>query len=227
MKTSKARLRLYRGDDTPPILTREQALANMKMSEPDRVGSWICTSTGGQFWPFDPRPDNIQKEDIAHSLSNMCRFAGHVRTFYSVAQHCVLVSILLESAGYPTEYVKAGLLHDASEAYLVDIPTPIKHDLRMQAYRETEDSVSTVIFEKFGLVYPYQNEIKMADCYALILEMRDLMPRGLSELHIAGLVFEDERALAMDAFLSRRQVTPKSPAAAKDDWLARFESLWG
>ena len=87
----------------------------------ERVGDWIQTMSGVIFYPLDPRPEEIRIEDIAHALSHQCRFAGHCREFYSVAEHSVRVSREL-----PQEFMLWGLLHDASEAYLVDLPRPIK-----------------------------------------------------------------------------------------------------
>ena len=82
-----------------------------------RKGDWMQTHSGIQFWPLDPRPEDILIEDIAHALSNQCRFAGHCCFHYSVAQHSVLVS-----ENVPAQDAMWGLLHDAGEAYLVDLP---------------------------------------------------------------------------------------------------------
>jgi uncharacterized protein len=99
-----------------------------------RTGDWIQTYTGKQFWPLSPLPEDIVIEDIAHALSMQCRFGGHVRTFYSVAQHSVHVSLLVEP-----QYALWGLLHDAAEAYLVDLPRPIKKFSEMGLlYQEIE-----------------------------------------------------------------------------------------
>ena len=109
-----------------------------------RLGDWMQTHSGRQFWPLDPRPEEIDIEDIAHALSNLCRYAGHTRQFYSVAQHSVLVAGAL-----PQPLRMWGLLHDATEAYLVDIPRPIKKYL--YGYKDIEDHLMSVIAEKFNL----------------------------------------------------------------------------
>jgi hypothetical protein len=100
--------------------------------ETGRRGDWVCTESGGGFFPFDPRPDEVHVTDIAQALSNQCRYGGAVRRFYSVGEHAILVSIALERA-YPDrpELALCGLHHDDDEAYLVDIPKPVKIFLPM------------------------------------------------------------------------------------------------
>lgn len=110
----------------------------------DRIGGWIQTYSGKQFWPLDPRPDEIEINDIAHALGMMCRFAGHVERFYSVAEHSLLLSL-----NAPDEFKLWALLHDATEAYLVDIPRPIKPYLTN--YVDIENYLMKAIAEKFGL----------------------------------------------------------------------------
>ena len=138
---------------------------------PDRKGDWIQTFTGKQFWPLDPRPEEIDIRDIAHSLSNQCRFSGHCNYFYSVAEHSVRVSRLL-----PQKYKLWGLLHDASEAYLVDLPRPIKlHSILGDEYRVIEANLMDCLCIKFGITSVEPLEIKEADNIMLMTEQRDLM----------------------------------------------------
>lgn len=119
-------------------------------------GRNIRTYSGKMFDVFAPNADLIDIQDIAHALSNQCRFGGHTSRFYSVAQHSLAVAGRL-----PKEQRLAGLLHDAAEAYLVDIPTPIKREL--SNYAELEDGLLKVIASKFGFEYPFTEEIKTAD----------------------------------------------------------------
>lgn len=116
---------------------------------------WIQTYSGLSFWPLDPDPQNIVIEDIAHALSMMCRYSGHCINFYSVAEHCVLIHDWLN------EEKKWGLLHDASEAYLVDIPRPIKPSLNN--YYTIEEGLMGVIAKRFGLVGSIPSIVKFAD----------------------------------------------------------------
>jgi len=129
----------------------------------------IVTYTGKIFDPIKPSPDNIDIIDIAHSLSMLCRFNGHCSHFYSVAQHSVYVSQLADN-----EDTLIGLLHDASEAYLSDVPRPIKPFLK--EYRQMEEKVSKVIFEKFNVPYPINQKIKDIDDKLLRTEIKQLMP---------------------------------------------------
>ncbi len=131
-----------------------------------RQGPFIETVSGKCFYFLDPQPDDITIEDIAHALSMECRFGGHCRSFWSVAAHSLLVAQLL-----PAKFQLAGLLHDASEAYLKDIPSPLKKLL--PDYREIEANVAAVIEIKFGVKF-CQPEIKQADVMALMTEKRDL-----------------------------------------------------
>lgn len=117
---------------------------------------------------FEPTSEMICIEDIAHGLSNTCRWGGQCRQFYSVAQHSVLCAATIGK-----EFKLAMLLHDASEAYLSDIPSPIKK--RMPEYTRIEDNLMTLIAKKFGFQYPLQEEVKATDKSALELEWRDLM----------------------------------------------------
>jgi hypothetical protein len=90
-----------------------------------RKGDWIQTFTGKQFWPLDPRPDEVYIEDIAHALGNICRFNGHCLRFYSVAEHCFHVSHKVVPG-----LALMGLLHDAAEAYVCDVVRPVKPYLK-------------------------------------------------------------------------------------------------
>lgn len=124
-----------------------------------RKGNWIQTYTGSKFWPVDPRPEEINIHDIAHSLSNMCRYAGHCKRFYSVAEHSILVSSKL-----PDEWKLWGLLHDASEAYLVDVPRPVKPYLGN--YYELEERIMEAVCTKFNLFREdsgLPEEVKLVD----------------------------------------------------------------
>lgn len=118
------------------------------MSE-QRKGDWILTYLGLQFWPIDPRPEEVSINDIAHALSNICRYAGHTKHFYSVAEHCALMFEAVRLAGGDLTAQRWALMHDAPEAYLVDIPKPLKKSL--PDYQVVEERVHAAVAKRFGL----------------------------------------------------------------------------
>lgn len=144
------------------------------MSNAARTGDWIQTASGGRFWPLDPLPEDVLIEDIAHALSLICRFGGHCREFYSVAQHSVLVSRLCPN--FPLH----GLLHDAAEAYLGDLPRPTKRGFReagITAYDYAEQAIMGVVSARFWLSWTggAAEEVKAADEVMLATEAVTLM----------------------------------------------------
>lgn len=136
------------------------------------TGGFIFTYTGRKITPLDPDPNDIDILDIAHSLANQCRFTGHVREFYSVAQHSVLAATLV-----PDELQLTTLLHDGSEAYLSDIARPLKNVPGFgDVYHAAEATLEQAIAVRFGTLFPMPPEVKKADDLMLWAEMRDLMP---------------------------------------------------
>lgn len=193
-----------------------------------RKGGSILTNSGELFWPMDARANEVCIHDIAHSLSNMCRFAGHIKRFYSVAQHCVLVSQLIENSssklGLNTPYHQlVGLTHDASEAYLVDIPRPIKRFL--PGYVRMEQKLQRVIAEAFGVhmerkdgktITDYDTDwLKKADNLALAIEAHNLVndPRKLWSVE------------AQFGFKIRTHLEPWCPFEAKQHFLHRYADI--
>jgi len=170
---------------------------------------WICTYTGRKFWPMDPRPEDIDILDVAHALSNLCRFGGHCHRFYSVAQHSVHVSQIC-----PAGHALAGLLHDASEAYLVDVPRPIKRAPGMADYRYAEARVMLAVCSHFGVDHDsmFHADVKKADDSMLAAEARDLMG--------AGAVSQWSLALPTES-----RVEPWPPKVACETFLQRFAEL--
>ncbi|MGF6692685.1 hypothetical protein M2318_002757 [Metapseudomonas resinovorans] len=141
--------------------------------------TWIVTRSGRKFDLARPTADMVDPTDITHSLSMQCRFNGHTARFYSVAQHCYLVSDLV-----PAEHQLAALLHDATEAYVGDMVRPLKEGMRDHAhshdvtclYDEVERNVWLAICERFNLDPILPECVKRADLVALATEKRDLMP---------------------------------------------------
>ncbi len=117
-----------------------------------RKGKYMETYTGEFFYPVDPRIEEVNIKDIAHGLSLICRFGGQCKYFYSVAQHCLNVSNDLKQQKYDEVIQLYGLLHDASEAYISDIVSPLKPEL--PDYKLYEKKIEETIFNRFGLDYP-------------------------------------------------------------------------
>lgn len=148
--------------------------------EPPKLAAWIETFTGKQLHFLEPKQDEIDIEDIAQALASECRFGGHTSAFYSVAEHSILVATVC-----PPELQLAGLLHDASEAYLRDIASPIKQYLTN--YKELEQNLMKAIGQKFNLTLEQLNDskVKEADTMALKAEARALLPsKGASWIHL-------------------------------------------
>lgn len=131
--------------------------------------TYLLTHTGKHLDLIDPQPDMIDILDIAHGLSNLCRFAGQCRYYYSVAQHSAMASQIVGK-----EHAWEALLHDASEAYLVDMPRPLKQLL--PDYRNIEQRLESAIRQKFGLPATQSDAVTHADRVMLATERRDLMP---------------------------------------------------
>jgi hypothetical protein len=129
------------------------------------------TYTGRRFYPLDPRPDEIDPVDIAHALSLLCRYGGHVDRFYSVAEHCLLMS-----RAVAPEAALAALLHDATEAYICDVPRPLKRQL--VGYADIEQRVWIAIARRFGVGLRLPIEVTEADNRILLTERAALMPRA-------------------------------------------------
>jgi 5'-deoxynucleotidase YfbR-like HD superfamily hydrolase len=139
---------------------------------PPGPGPYLQTVSGRWVNPFDPDPAQLDAGDIARALANQCRFGGHSRVFYSVAQHSVIVSQLVEQGGGDAEDAFAALMHDAGEAYLGDMPHPLKHRSPLgAAFKAAEEHLERAIRERFR-IKPDVPEIKRADRSLLATERR-------------------------------------------------------
>lgn len=138
--------------------------------------SYITTYTRKHFDPTAPDASLFDVRDIAHALSLTCRGNGHVKTFFSVGQHCINCALEAELRGFPTRVVLACLLHDASEAYMSDVPRPFKHAL--PSYVEAEEKLLEMIYEKFlgsGLSEEEQKLVKIIDDDLLYYDLKVLL----------------------------------------------------
>jgi uncharacterized protein len=176
----------------------------------ERHGEWMPTFTGGRFWPLDPRPEEVKIEDIAHHLALICRFGGTCREPYSVAQHSVLVSRIV-----PTEHALWGLLHDAAEAYLGDLPRPVKRLPELYCYRSAEEEIMRVICRRFGLSPEMPAAVKIADEVLLATEARDITSNR-----------QDIRTWRLPEEPLPDTVVPWHWREAEERFLNTFHSLW-
>lgn len=188
-----------------------------------RIGEWFQTATGRQFWPLDPRPEDVSIEDVAHHLANQCRFSGACRDFYSVAQHSVIVS-----RAVPSEDRRWGLLHDAAEAYLQDMIRPIKRaSLLGEEYRRIEATLTRAICERFGLDHEEPSSVEVADARALLAEKRDLLgpaPAPWRKAQQASFCAPDGEAVPLLPL--PESVVPWSPREAHVRFLQRYHEIF-
>lgn len=134
--------------------------------------AWIQTFTNRKFHILRPTEDEVDILDIAHALSNLCRFTGHVVDFYSVAEHCYFASKIVAP-----EFAMEALLHDASEAYISDLNRPLKHYTEAgRYYLEVEKNIEEVIARKFRIPHPMSPKVKDVDNMMLYAEKAQIMP---------------------------------------------------
>jgi 5'-deoxynucleotidase YfbR-like HD superfamily hydrolase len=147
------------------------------------MGNWITTYTGKHFDPVHPDASLIDIRDIAHALSLLCRGNGHVKTFYSVGQHCINCAKEASARGLSRRMVLACLLHDASECYLSDVPSPFKKTL--EDYRQQEDHLLDLIYGKFlgsVLTEDEQAALSEIDSAQLSYDLEELLGEKQEEL---------------------------------------------
>lgn len=171
--------------------------------------AWIQVASGGIFHLLDPQPEEIHIEDIAHALALQCRFTGHTRWHYSVAQHSVLASKIT-----PPKFALEALLHDASEAYICDMSRPLKHYSELGAvYMVLEERIQSAIARKFGVPENMSPEVKIADNAMLYAEKAVLMPPIAWDTRWGN---GDVAAVEIERW---------TPEQAEQRFLARFEEL--
>lgn len=133
---------------------------------------WGRDGQAAVFNPEAPTPDMIDIESIAHALSNQCRFGGHVRKFFSVAQHCCIVASYIQHTTGDADATMWGLLHDASEAYIVDIPRPLKNCDDFKHYYVFEKKVMDAVIARFDLDPTPPSIVWEADELGLAIEAK-------------------------------------------------------
>ncbi len=201
------------------------------------MSGFINTFTGKKFAPLDPKVEDIDILDIAQALSNMCRFTGHVRRFYSVAEHSCRVHDIVhgrqlreDMSGFGPwlENLQWALMHDAAEAYLIDVARPVKVQPAMSFYRDAEDRLLSCIAEHFGMrghappasVQDVDRKIATNEARVL-LNMREDLWQGRD-----GLPDADFNSVQMGDSISNFTLG-WSPDTARFEFLCRFRNLFG
>jgi 5'-deoxynucleotidase YfbR-like HD superfamily hydrolase len=177
---------------------------------------FIQTVSGRRVNPFALRASDIDIDDIAHALANQCRFGGHCRPFYSVAQHSCLVADLVAVKGGDATAELWALLHDAPEAYLSDLPHPLKHFSEFgRLYREAEDKLQQAICEHFALPPEPPAALREADRALLAAERLTLMADAWEWPELQGIEPADV------------EIDPWQPERALHEFLRRYRDLRG
>lgn len=176
-----------------------------------QLSEGIRLYSGAMFDYNHPELCLVDIEDIAHALSNVCRFAGHVSHFYSVAQHAVNASRIVDD-----EFAFDALMHDTAEAFTNDIPTPLKVAVPM--FKALEISIEAAMAERFGFRFPLPDAVKVADLQMLKLEKESMKGTDNSEWAILDGVEADHLRPLVN-------LSMMSPTIAKQQFLARFEEL--
>ena len=171
------------------------------------MSTWMQTRSGIEFEPLNPRLVQIRIEDIAHALSYICRWGGHLTRFYSVGQHSIHVSDIL-----PDKLKLKGLLHDAQEAYIGDCVKPLKVSLK--DYQKIENRLWLAICERFDIDPEFDQQIKDADNTMLCSERRDLGVPG-------ARVCKAEKAFTPSKF----KIPEMSMKKVEAKFLSEFERL--
>jgi len=200
-----------------------KTVRRVKCDEPGHAGVMIqdkedrfviVLSDGKPFSLSDPKPEEVEIPHIAHALSLLCRWTGQTREFYSVAQHCVDVSYIV-----PEHLALQGLLHDASEAYIGDVSSPLKWLLDTRApgvLKDIEGKIHAAIAERFQTGFPFHSLVKQADMVAASMERRDL----LTDWDQHGIDWAEGWPEPLDYHLY-----PQQSSLAEKMFLKRFEVL--
>jgi uncharacterized protein len=180
------------------------------MTQPLVDQNWIGTLSGGRFNYNYPEQSDVTLDDVASALSNICRFAGHLPCFYSVAQHLVNTSRIVEPV-----FAFDALMHDTAEAFTNDMPTPLKW--AFPVFKDLQVEIESAIAKKFGFNYPYPIEVKQADTEMIILEK--LYVKN-DDRHWPGY-----EGIVVDHLLNKVDLKPWQPQRAKREFLERYHQL--
>jgi len=187
-----------------------------------RRGDWLYTFSGRRVYLIDPRPGEIDLLDIAHALSQQCRFTGHTKQFYSVAEHCCRTHDAVAADRTTTEDIGVlcswALLHDAAEAYIGDMNRPLKRGCGDvgDRFQEVEEHLLEVIAEKFMIPLPIPHAVELYDLRMLVTEARQ--------------VYDPPAPWALEGFWSHIEPLPTTlafwaPREAEEQFMHRADAL--
>jgi 5'-deoxynucleotidase YfbR-like HD superfamily hydrolase len=171
---------------------------------------WIGLLSGAQMNYNFPEKSDVTLDDLASALSNICRFSGHLPVFYSVAQHLVNTSRIVEP-----EFAFDALMHDTSEAFTNDLPTPLKWAFPI--FKTLEEKIEAAMADRFGFNYPYPPAVKVADTEMLLLEKKYVKLDDREWPHYNGIEFEHQ--------FEKVDLKGWQPCRAKREFLERYEEL--
>lgn len=194
--------------------------------DPNRYGlelqgaekGWMQTFSGRRFWPLNPNPADVELADLAHGLGHCCRYGGHCRRFYSVAEHCVIVSKYVEQFN-GREWAREALLHDSAEAYIGDMIRPLKHQPEMIEFRRAEAAIEAAVFARFGIVSTDESHaaVKFVDDRILLDEIQALMADP--PMYKASPLLADKQPLGAT-------IVGFNPMEAEHAFIARYRELF-
>lgn len=210
-----------------PIYGVPQAPPVVLDAGPVRQGRYMHTSNGRKYWPLDPRPDEVFVDVVAHHLATRCRYNGAVqhpritsRIFYSVAEHSVYVADYIAKVLGKPEFALEGLLHDGSESYNGDLIRPLKYSPEFTApFKKVEELNELAVARKFGLVYPFPAEVKIADEAVTTAEVQQIVPKHPAEEWDSGRLHDDSQVAPIEIIML-------DAYQAKILFLDKFKELW-
>jgi hypothetical protein len=175
----------------------------------------ITLTSGVHFSYTDPGKTFIPIEDIAHSLGNICRFAGHCRQYFSVAQHAWNCSYAVEP-----EFAFDALMHDTSEAFTNDLPSPLKRIF--PEFKKLETTIETAVAKMHGFTYPLPEAVHKIDRDMLALEKEHLFPNTGAWEWLEGCDISYLHSLVAVGELNMGLMSPSQATAL---FLQRYEEL--
>ncbi len=175
-----------------------------------KMADGISLLSGARFNYNAPEESEVTIKDIAGSLGNVCRFSGHLPRFYSVAQHLVNASYIVEE-----QFAFDTLMHDTAEAFTNDLPTPLK--VAFPVFKELEVKIESAMAARFGFNYPYPKEVKLADTQMLLLEK--------TYVKLDNSEWAYYNSVKYDHLFDRVDLTSWRPSIARNRFLQRYEEL--